>query len=86
MGIFDRSSAGHESAPVDVSVERGAIAFFEGKMQEEGGTIHDLSDEQRAAFAVKYTDEMQQELIDSVGGDAERVYEAVVAARAACSG
>lgn len=65
---------------------RGAIAFFEGKMQDEGGTIHDLTDEQRAAFAAKYTDEMQQELVDSVGGDAERVYKAVVAARAACSG
>jgi hypothetical protein len=55
-------------------------------MQDEGGTIHDLTDEQRAAFAAKYTDEMQQELVDSVGGDAERVYKAVVAARAACSG
>lgn len=65
---------------------RGAIAFFEGKMGEEGGTIHDLTDDQRAAFAAKYTEEMQQELIDSVGGDSQRVYDAVVAARAACSG
>lgn len=65
---------------------RGAIAFFEGKMQEEGGTIHELSDEQRAAFAAKFGDAQQQELIEEVGGDAERVYEAVVAARAACTG
>lgn len=65
---------------------RGAIAFFEGKMQDEGGTIHDLTAEERATFAAKFTDELQQDLIDSVGGDSQRVYEAVVAARAACSG
>jgi TRAP-type C4-dicarboxylate transport system substrate-binding protein len=65
---------------------RGAIAFFEGKMVDEGGTIHDLTDEQRAAWSAKYTEDMQQELIASVGGDAERVYELVVAARDACSG
>ena len=64
---------------------RGAIAFFEGKMQEEGGTIHDLSADARAAWAAKFTDDLQQQLIDSVGGDAERVFKAVVAAREACS-
>lgn len=65
---------------------RGAISFFEGKMQDEGGTIHDLSDEARAAWAARFTDDMQQELIDEVGGDAQRVFDEVVAARAACSG
>lgn len=28
MGIFDRSTAGHITPPVDVTLERGAIAFF----------------------------------------------------------
>lgn len=64
---------------------RGAIAFFEGKMQEEGGTILDLSDEARAAWAAKFTEDLQQELISEVGGDAQRVFDEVVAARAACS-
>lgn len=75
-----------ESAAALRKQVRGAISFFEGKMTDEGGTIHDLSAEQRAAFAAKFTDDMQQELIDSVGGDSQRVYDAVVAARAACSG
>lgn len=75
-----------ESADALRKQVRGAITFFEGKMIEDGGTIHDLSTEQRAAFAAKFTDEMQQELIDSVGGDSQRVYDAVVAARAVCSG
>ena len=39
----------------------------------------------RAAWAAKFTDDLQQQLIDSVGGDAERVFKAVVAAREACS-
>lgn len=64
---------------------RGAIAFFEGKMIDEGGTIHDLDAETRAAWAAKFTPELQQELIDSVGGDSQRVFEAVVAARDACT-
>ena len=64
---------------------RGAISFFEGKMQDEGGTIHELSDEARTAWAAKFTEELQKELIDEVGGDAQRVFDEVVAARAACS-
>lgn len=64
---------------------RGAIKFFEGKHLEAGGTIHDLSDAERAEWAKLFTPAMQQELIDSVGGQAQEVYDAVVAARAACS-
>lgn len=28
MGLFDRSSAGYESTPIEITAERGAIAFF----------------------------------------------------------
>ena len=78
--------ASMESADLLRQQVRGAISYFEGKMVEEGGTIHDLTTKQRAAFAANFTADMQQELIDSVGGDSQRVYDAVVAARAACSG
>ena len=64
---------------------RGAISFFEGKMQDEGGTIHDLSADARAEWAAKFTDELQQELIAAVGGESQRVFNEVVAARDACS-
>ena len=64
---------------------RGAIKFFEGKHLEAGGTIHNLSDAERAEWAKLFTPAMQQELIESVGGRAQEVYDAVVAARAACS-
>lgn len=64
---------------------RGAISFFEGKMQDEGGTIHDLTPEARAEWAAKFTPELQQELIASVGGDAQAVFDAVTKARDACT-
>ena len=64
---------------------RGAIKFFEGKHLEAGGTIHDLNDEERAEWSKLYTPAMQQELIEAVGGESQRVYDAVVAARAACT-
>ena len=75
-----------ESAETLRTQVRGAIGFFEGKMQDEGGTIHDLSDEARAAWAAKFTPELQQQLVDSIGGDAENVFAKVKAAKAACSG
>lgn len=65
---------------------RGAISYFEGVMLQEGGTIHDLTDEERAAWAAGYTEEMQQDFVASIGGDADRVYQEVLLARAACSG
>ena len=48
MGIFDRSSAGHESAPVDVSVERGAIAFFAETIGETNPIHFDIDAAQAA--------------------------------------
>lgn len=78
-------SASMESADALRQAVRGAIKFFEGKHIENGGTIADLDDEARAKWAALYTEEHQQELIASIGGDAERVYKAVVDARAACT-
>lgn len=48
MGIFDRSSAGYESAPVTVNVERGAVAFFAETIGETNPIHFDL-DAARAA-------------------------------------
>lgn len=48
MGIFKRDSAGHESAPVEVQVERGAIAFFSETIGERN-PIHFDVDAARAA-------------------------------------
>lgn len=94
LKVWNKMSA-EEQEQFTVSIEpadllrqqiRGAITYFEGKLVEDGGTIHDLTTEQRDAFSAAFTDEMQQELIDSVGGDSQRVYDAVVAARSACTG
>ncbi len=81
----EQFTASMESAQELRKQVRGAVAHFEGVLLEHGGTIHDLNDEERAAWAELWTDEMQQELIDEVGGEAQRVYDAVVAARAACT-
>ena len=64
---------------------RGAIDFFSAKHVEEGGTISELNDEQRAEWAALWSDEKMQELIAATGGDSQRVYDAVVAARDACT-
>ena len=48
MGIFDRSSAGHESPPIDVIVERGAVAFFAETIGETN-PIHSDAEAARAA-------------------------------------
>ena len=48
MGIFDRTSAGYESAPVEVTVERGPIAFFAETIGETN-PIHFDVDAARAA-------------------------------------
>ncbi|MCI5102125.1 TRAP transporter substrate-binding protein [Phaeobacter italicus] len=64
---------------------RGAIDFFSKKHIDEGGTISELTDEQRAEWAALWTDEKMQELIKATGGDAQRVYDEVVAARDACT-
>lgn len=64
---------------------RGAIEFFEGKLVESGGTVNDLSDEERQEWSSLFTEEMQQQIIDGIGGRAEEVYAAMVEARAACT-
>lgn len=64
---------------------RGAIDFFSTKHVENGGTIAELTDEQRAEWAAIWTDEDMQELIAATGGEAQRVYDEVVAARDACT-
>ena len=76
--------ASMEEAQALRTAVRGAIKFFEGKHLEAGGTIRS-ADAERAEWAKLFTPAMQQELIDSVGGQAQEVYDAVVAARAACS-
>lgn len=48
MGIFNRSSAGRETAPITVIVERGAVAFFAGTIGETN-PIHSDVDAARAA-------------------------------------
>lgn len=48
MGIFDRSSAGRETEPVNVVAERGAIAFFAETIGETNPIHFDL-DAARAA-------------------------------------
>lgn len=64
---------------------RGAIDFFEKKLIEEGGTVTTLTDEQRVTWRASFTDRMQQELIDSIGQNAEQVFSAMEKAKAACS-
>jgi TRAP-type C4-dicarboxylate transport system substrate-binding protein len=64
---------------------RGGIDFFSAKHIENGGTIAELSDEERAEWAAYWTPENMQELIDVTGGDSQRVYDEVVAARDACT-
>lgn len=64
---------------------RDAIDFFSAKHVEGGGTISELSDEQRAEWAALWTEDKMQELIAETGGDSQRVYDAVVAARDACT-
>ena len=48
MGIFDRSSEGYESPPVEITVERGAVAFFAETIGETN-PIHSDVDAARAA-------------------------------------
>lgn len=48
MSLFDRSSAGFETAPIDVTLERGAIAFFSETIGE-ANPIHRDVDAARAA-------------------------------------
>ncbi|MEQ9695014.1 MaoC family dehydratase N-terminal domain-containing protein [Shimia sp. SDUM112013] len=48
MGIFNRSSAGHETPPIAVLVERGAVAFFSETIGE-ANPIHFDVDAARAA-------------------------------------
>ncbi|MBU2942878.1 MaoC family dehydratase N-terminal domain-containing protein [Shimia thalassica] len=48
MGIFDRNTAGHETAPINVTVERGAVAFFAETIGETN-PIHFDADAARAA-------------------------------------
>ncbi len=74
-----------ESADALRAAVRGAINFFEAKHVENGGTIADLDDEARAKWAALFTEEHQQELIGSIGGEAQRIFDAQVAARAACT-
>ncbi len=64
---------------------RGAITFFEGKLVESGGTVNNLSDEERAVWSDLFTEDMQQQIIDGIGGESEAVYAAMVAAREACT-
>ncbi|MEZ5450307.1 MAG: hypothetical protein R3E89_15505 [Thiolinea sp.] len=52
------------SADINAAVVE-AIKFFETKHAEEGGSVTELSDEQRQAWKERYTPEMQQQLIDS---------------------
>ncbi len=64
---------------------RNAINFFSTKHVEGGGTIAELTDAQRAERAALWSDEKMQELIAVTGGDAQRVYDEVVAAHNACT-
>ncbi|MFD2740616.1 TRAP transporter substrate-binding protein DctP [Sulfitobacter aestuarii] len=64
---------------------RDAIDFFSAKHVEEGGTINELDEAQRAEWAALWTEEKTQELIDATGGESQRVYDAVVKAREACT-
>ena len=48
MGIFDRSTAGHVTPPIEVTLERGAIAFFAETIGETN-PIHFDVDAARAA-------------------------------------
>ena len=48
MGLFDRSRAGYESKPIEITAERGAIAFFSETIGETN-PIHFDVDEARKA-------------------------------------
>ncbi|WP_299354871.1 MaoC family dehydratase N-terminal domain-containing protein [uncultured Shimia sp.] len=52
MGIFNRSSAGYEAAPVEVQVERGAITFF----AETVGETNPIHSDVAAARAAGHPD------------------------------
>jgi len=80
--VFDASLASAAELSTQVN---GAIGFFEGKLLEQGGTITNLTPEQREAWKATFTADMQQQLIDSVGGDAQSIFDAMVKARNACS-
>ena len=54
MGLFDRTTKGYVSAPVDVRVERGAIAFF----AETIGETNPIHFDARAARAAGFPDVM----------------------------
>ncbi|SHJ60134.1 N-terminal half of MaoC dehydratase [Shimia gijangensis] len=54
MGLFDRSSVGHESAPISVVVERGPIAFF----AETIGETNPIHSDTEAARSAGYPDVM----------------------------
>lgn len=64
---------------------RGAIEFFSMRHVENGGTITELSDEERAEWGALWTEDDMQALIEVTGGEAQRVYDEVVAARDACT-
>ncbi|MFP7674897.1 TRAP transporter substrate-binding protein DctP [Marivita sp. S0852] len=64
---------------------RSAIDFFSAKHVESGGTVTDLDDAQRAEWAALWTEEKTQDLIAATGGESQRVYDAVLAARDACT-
>lgn len=80
--IFDKSI---EDAQELRKAVRDAIAFFENKHVEEGGTIDRLDDDARAKWSALYTEDEQKALIASVGGESERVWAEVLKAREACT-
>lgn len=86
--MSDEERAAFESSLVPIEdvrqSVRGAIEFFKGKHVEDGGTIHTPTAEEKAEWAKNYTPEMQEELVESIGGEADAVWEALQAARDAC--
>ncbi|GHF39722.1 TRAP transporter substrate-binding protein [Seohaeicola zhoushanensis] len=77
-----------ESALPDVNAVNAELRDYDkaliGRFESEGGILHELTDEQRAKWAAVWTEEDEQKLVASIGGDAQKVYEAAVAARTAC--
>lgn len=63
---------------------RGMSDFLLGKYQEAGGPVHELSDAQREQWKAAVLPG-RDELVASIGGDSDRVWQHILAAKQACN-
>ena len=61
---------------------RALVGFALDTLRKDGVTIHELTDEQRAAW-IEATKPMHEQMIVAIGGDARRIYDAILEGKAA---